>query len=714
MIKRDSPKSDLYRSYRCGIEGLPHIILADTAAPVLIKRDRRPERWEQYLLSDLPAEPFLSGDDDTIYRLGRGLSYIYTYCDVMRMPFDFAPLLSAWILAQVPGDADPVGRTLATFDAWMASLGFEPTDDQFVPFSEAYRTYVASGGDPALDVRSDINRPVSHALEDIEADIDWIVGTLERADTFQALWLVLYPLLMVSDESHAELNLSTPYKTMMYLLALVLQTQQGRRSIPNATALELYTRLERIVSFYRDLPSWRVHEARDAVSATARAFVKTNFNAPLISAEQERRRILELFSLYPEAMRREFGLDSAEIDAVLSALFETLEAQAVSMRQWGTQFYIKPSAWRRFCSMLRRALPWRNPQIDGARSLIEPFCFRVEQLPVDRRLARTFIGHLSAGRGAPLEYRYFAGDSTRYNPAEERPIVALEKGRFFLPRANPLLHAVHTRGLRAIGKSGNTRLRDRYLEAKVAELFGRLFPSAHHDQSVTLVDVPGESDLLIRHGRKLIVVESKAGASPLVLRDPDRSFARISRALDADDSPLTGVGQAQRLIRRIIASEQCVLHDRSGSPLVLRRDELDEYYAVCITLFDWAPFVIDWTNSPADVSRLGEPWVVDFDKLETFANGLFLRGWSGDDLLVYLRERYAAHGKIVTFDELDYVANFILDGSLASIMSTRHAYVFGGRGPSELFDAIEMLAAQRQPMELPACERPCQRNKRDR
>jgi hypothetical protein len=110
----------------------------------------------------------------------------------------------------------------------------------------------------------------------------------------------------------------------------------------------------------------------------------------------------------------------------------------------------------------------------------------------------------------------------------------------------------------------------------------------------------------------------------------------------------------------------------------------------------------------------GLPWIIDFDKLETFVDAINLRGWDGLDFLCYLRERYSLHGKIWTTDELDYAADFIHDGCLDSISCVPYTIIYADRGPAVLFDEIEYIRrGGRGDIAFPRCERPSHRKRAD-
>lgn len=710
MTEHAAKDQELFHAYRSGAEGIGTFALR-TDKRIHIDRHMRRGRCEQFLLLSVPAEPFLRGTKDDVFRAGRALSYLYAYLDSQGAPPAAAASLTKDIIRGVSSHQPPlVNAIFDAFRRWMRAHGLEEVRSNHVTFEEHYTVYANGGDDPGLDLTSPISRHPSHDFDKIDADVARLVELLDGADTIQLLWLTLYPVLIMPEGAQYELNLSAAYKTTEYLRALILQTNAGDRLLSVKEILELYTTLERMVSFYRDLPSWRTLDDPWVGLTVASAFLANSLSAPMVSVEQERQRTRELFSLYPDLISGEFGATAMDVDATCDALVSILSRRADKLQhryRKTVSLVPTPSYWDRVTDFVRRLVRADAvPSHQDYWRLLEPFCFSAKELAMEHSANAEVVRRLSERRGNPLVYRYFSGDTRILNPAEERPIVRVSDELYFLPMANPLYHAVHMRGLRAVTvDNSKTRQRDRYLENKVATLFARLFPDAQLYRSYERDG--GESDLCVVMGRTLMIIESKAGAPPAALRDPDRAYERLRQTSKESNnkSPFHGIRQGQRLIRALMTAGSIDLVS-DGCATKLNAANFDEYFVVCVTLFDWAPLVINWDLLRQVDRTLGYPFAIDYDRLEAFAQALLLRKWDGADFLQYLRERHEVHGKIFTFDELDYAANFILDGDLQSLTCTSNIYSFRGRGPSSVFDDIETAFRTGSGLRLPQCNRP--------
>jgi hypothetical protein len=682
----------LFEAYRAGVEGVPTFGIGKRNVKIL--RDAPPGRCEQFLLCEVDPTPFLKGSKEEVYSAGRALSYLYAYFDIVGI-LGGGPMLTDFIVNEVKRNRPPYVRTIFRgFERLMHKHGFVAENDGRVTFEQGYMTYATTGGDKALDMREAILARPRHSFNKVGEFVDHVVELIDGVETPQLLWILLLPQLIGTEEAFEELNLSAPYKTMEYLQALVLQTQPGRRILSGAEVIDLFTTLERIVAFYRDLPSWREIDDARLANIVANAFAAPNFSAPLISIDQERLRTRELLVRFPEKMRGEFG---AEADGVESALDDVFEA--VSRRG---RIALGP---RNSPSSMSSFFPADGSMTaDDYWDLIGPRVFAVGDL--EREETARVVQELSCGRTLPLKYRYFAGDTRERNPAEEMPIVSLDDGRYFVPSANAICHTVHSRGLRAITVKGDTRRRDAYLEEKVAAVCSRLFPDAKLYRSYKPRDEQGEYDLIIVHGRTLINVESKAAAAPIGFRDPAPALKRLNDAAGQHDSPIYGIEQGQRLARELLSGNRVTLKHKRHGTLELKPDDFDDYFVFCVTLFDWAALVIDWNLWDMVDQSVGYPWAVDLDKFETIAETLLLRGWDGSDLQRYLLERSRVHGRIQTLDELDYAAGFVLDGSLNSITCSTNSYLFPGKGPAGIFDELEVAKQRGFDVKFPPCDRP--------
>jgi hypothetical protein len=593
----------------------------------------------------------------------------------------------------------------------MRFAGFEPVRDDRVPYEDAYVSYVDSGFDEALNMRAPINRQPEHSFAEVEAAVDRVLKALDGVDTNQLLWFVLYPLLIGPDRASETLNLSAAHKSMMFLLALVLQTRAGRRFLPSADILPVYVAIESVADFYRSLPSWREPAASPSVDAVIRSFTNVSHNAPLISVEQELLRLKELFGQYPDEMKQEFGATAEELLSFIDEL-KRLLARGVSRMlrsPEGLAFDVLPDAYWKLKQLGLRVTGQSKRLISSHYELmISPFCFARRDVNLPRDVTRRVLEGLSSRRGQPLNFRNFSGDTRKVNPAEERPLIEVTPGKYFVPMLNELCHAIHGRALGAIRR--NSAKRDTYLENKVAEKLRELFPSAVVHQSMLRVGEDGENDSVILVDRKLLIVESKAGAPPTPLRDPKVAMPVITDAVNSDTSPFYGVAQGQRLLDRLVQGPITLISKVDGHKLTVSADDFDEAFVVCITLYDWAPYTVDRSVLRSDESEVGTPWVTDFDKFDSFSRALLIRGWDGADLLCYLRERYAVDGRIITNDEHDYAALFVLDGDLASLSCVPMTFSFTGRGPSEVFDDIETSVRQGRSIELPRAPRPSLRS----
>lgn len=301
---------------------------------------------------------------------------------------------------------------------------------------------------------------------------------------------------------------------------------------------------------------------------------------------------------------------------------------------------------------------------------------------------------------------------------EQKPLIVAED-HVYVGDLNALWLALYDRLLLASREAEWSRRRGEYVEDKTADILRKLFGVGAVHQHVWERRGGPEHDAIVVIDDALVVVESKgAAAVPPITFDHALNLQRIQAHAETSKSPFYGIKQAQKLLRKLMASSKPVTV-RVGSrkweeavPLELDPRIFKRYFAIAVSLEEYGSLLTDWSTLKIVDTSFGSPWGVDLHAFEQFAWGIERRGWDGRDLLVYLQDRLLCHGGMITGDELDYAGYWLTQGDL--IPFSHPGMSFQGRNWAQIFDELWLERRGLARVEFASVPRPSTAPERDR
>jgi hypothetical protein len=233
--------------------------------------------------------------------------------------------------------------------------------------------------------------------------------------------------------------------------------------------------------------------------------------------------------------------------------------------------------------------------------------------------------------------------------------------------------------------------RDNMLESKGESLFLSLVrkDSLTYSRLYETKDLQHEHDSIIVSGRNLYIIEAKASPPLEPFRDPEKAYTRIKRHFHSSKGIQKGFEQAERIRYRLASEAKITLYDKKTNPvLVLRQDDFDNVFCVCITRDDYGPLATNLNLLLEKGEDTPYPWVINVLDLEFLVQGFNHLGLGESDLVNYLNSRLKLHGKLFGTDELEYIGFYIKHGGLEEIESTNTDLIFLTPDYSDIFDEI--------------------------
>jgi hypothetical protein len=494
--------------------------------------------------------------------------------------------------------------------------------------------------------------------------------------------------LPFSGSSDEPSPLSSKVRQCFFLLGLMLTTPEP--DTPRSFGPDEWGRsvrvLEEIFSAYAWMfwPSPEEVESgadpqRDVKQVAMPAFLHYYSTALLASVEQVSDRIRRYLSPFDDPVKKLTGIavsDALEIamwvsnslqkqaDELVDASKRELEARLSILGRARVEGWSEERVWQEM--QKDDYLPHMTDMVEGLQGFFKVSREAMrEAFGADR--ADAFWRSFVSKRGEARDFTYL----TERNPAEERPLFEVADGMALCPLANALYNAVLRNGEQSLAESdlrdAFLKKRDEVLEVETGDKLRPFFGASAEFWS-GVYETPNlhfEHDLIIRWRRRLFVIEAKASPPTEPFRDPERAYVRIKRAFQSERGIQKAFEQAERIRRRLAASETVELYDARRNLIAkLEPQEIGQTYCVCVTRDDFGYLAVDLSlllEKPEDAPY---PWAVNIFDLEALLDAWSYFGWGPDRLCEYLEERQHLHGKVFTTDELAVAGFFIRHGSL--------------------------------------------------
>lgn len=509
---------------------------------------------------------------------------------------------------------------------------------------------------------------------------------------------------------HDGAKLVSPAKQCFYLIGILLTTKEPShpKTLDISATKKLIESLNEVFQFYAHL-FWPTEDEKDNLSdewyrcreVAMPAFLHYFNTSLMASIEQVVDRIREELMPFDNIVAHDIGLSIETVlkvaDVIAKHQQQNLENLYSSKeREMESRSRLLDKAQREDWSLERlRKDPsnseYREYIIGLLRQIDELFAFDSGELLVSQTEIDYFLDTFSLKRDGSVEFTYL----TETNPAELKPIVHYEGSKYFCPSINALYVALLKKFEEVILSSDSRekylKHRDNVLESKSERLFLSLVSkdSKAYGGLYETEDLQYEHDTIIVSGRNLYILESKASPPLEPFRDPEKAYTRIKRHFHSSKGIQKGFEQAERIRYRLTSEANITLYDKRTNPaLVLRQNDFDNVFCVCITRDDYGPLATNLNLLLEKEEDTPFPWVINVLDFEFLIQGFKHLGLGESDLVNYLNSRLKLHGKLFGTDELEYVGFYLKHGGLEEIVSKKADLIVLAPQYSDIFDEI--------------------------
>jgi hypothetical protein len=278
---------------------------------------------------------------------------------------------------------------------------------------------------------------------------------------------------------------------------------------------------------------------------------------------------------------------------------------------------------------------------------------------------------------------------TDFNELDLTPLMRLKEGKYYVTEAPRLLPTLSTSLLHKISSSSAAQRyfisRDRLTHNKSVQFLGKVFPL---EKIVTEAYYGGirnmdyETDILIPHGRTLLICEVKAKA----LRNPLHTGGNLQKIRsDFNNSIQAAYQQAVRTRDFIQAQESTLFLRRNRQHLcTLKTDDFDEYLLMVVTAESFGNLATDLSTLLEKEEDAPYPLAISLFDLELLVTRLN----TPEKFFDYLRQRGQLHGQVYGGDELDFAGYYLRYGNLnfSEHLRGREGMIMLGGDFSRIFD----------------------------
>jgi hypothetical protein len=194
-----------------------------------------------------------------------------------------------------------------------------------------------------------------------------------------------------------------------------------------------------------------------------------------------------------------------------------------------------------------------------------------------------------------------------------------------------------------------------FQEGKTSEFFSRVFGKDRVHHSLRYGDENQfETDILVTFDDRLLIVESKS--KRLTASAKLGNYDQIIR--DFSGAVQDAYNQAIRTKKYIESSELARFTTQGGDNIVLKRNDFAAIYIVCVTSESYSALLTEITRLLEKDHDGPYPWVVSILDLEIACDYI-----SNPYMFIhFLERRIQCYGKMISFDELDYVGAYLMHG----------------------------------------------------
>lgn len=547
----------------------------------------------------------------------------------------------------------------------------------------------------------------TNVYDKLEERISSLKELLSEVNTENLIGLVATEFGITVDTSEnifKKTQLNSPFKQYLYLIGLLLSTQDKSKSPKKEPPMEkIKTILNEITGSYAELflPSEgqeideRWVEARKISMPVFLNYFNTN---SLTYEEQVIERVREWFTPFDKYIQEKSGVSVDELLRIfifirdnLQNRFDNISILRGKMDEEREQFFNYMKKKKVSFEQAKKEMVLPNT-IKFGEELQLVHHIKIEELKDEfgAEVTKSFINLFSMVRQERNFFYY-----TESNPFEKSPIWKKSDELLFVPMYKQIIHAIQIQLTSLLEDSEHKakfyKNRDNKSEDRTLEIFKNLFKdSAAYYTSVFENDKSqNEHDLLVQYGETLFIVEVKASKVKEPFRDPDKAYNRIKRDFKSDGGIQKGYDQGLNLKSLILEKEETVLYDSKGNELVkLEKEKIKQIFIIVVTAENMGVLATNLSYLLEKPEAEPYAWACNLYDLETALNGIIYKQGTINTFIQYLQEREEFHEYLVASDELEILGCFLENGGLQSLNASKDNIVGFDPDFSTVFDEI--------------------------
>ena len=441
-------------------------------------------------------------------------------------------------------------------------------------------------------------------------------------------------------------SLNSPYREMIYTIGLIMTTSSnGSTPIKKENQNEIYDLLNKIEKSYRLILRKNENRCIKEGMSQEQTFIALMthidyfFTSSVTFINQDLDRLNELFSSYDTEISEKTGFSYSD---VIGFFNQTLEIRTIKLNEYIKANGLKTNPQKK--DLMRNQLFSDN--INALKSIIE---FSRDELKNDEYRKVCDFFSLSKSDGTFFHY-------TEKNPFESKPIIKTENNKYIIPLYKQLPIAIDMNLREMISdKDAFYKRRDKALENKLFIEFSLLgkdscsvYQSVYEEPTSRY-----EHDLLIQHGKTLLIIEAKAKRIREPLRDPDRCYKRLKDDFASESGIQGAYNQAIHLKDKLLSLNNVPLYNKKGEFIVnIDRESYDEILIALITYDEWGFSSVNPSFLLEEINE-EKPWICSITNLEA----IFMSLNDSEDpileLLKYIKWKKEIQDKILSTDEIE-------------------------------------------------------------
>lgn len=525
---------------------------------------------------------------------------------------------------------------------------------------------------------------------ELEKKIDELKVFISNFDSESVLGWIANDLSLqyVGKDLFNDTKLSSPYKQYMYLIGLIISTDEDSCIVSEEEDMAKAKKLlEEIANLHvllffpteEELESDALNQSWYKARQVSMPVFLNYFNTTILNYEEQQiGRIKKWFTSYNDFFKSNFNFSVDELLDIYNYIVIDLRDSLEKTQQLVRLIDIERN---RFLEGIAKGISISEAKKMVNASVVEQFYYHISnryrisisqlEEKFESEVIESFLNIFSIKR-EKRAFKYY----TEENPFELSPLLRKGNDYLFCPVHKQLLNAIFNFLYKELEKSDKRdkfyKKRDMEAEKEAEELLKNIFGNEgrYFSSIFETKDSNHEHDLFVMYKDILVIGEVKASKIKEPFRNPDKAYQRIKRDFKSDRGIQKAYDQGLKLKQLILSQEKTTLYDQQGNEVVnINRMDYKNIYIFCITAENYSILATQLSlllEKPKDELY---PWVCNLYDLENIYNAFKYKKWGVNKFLQYIDERTALHENLFTTDELEICGFYLNEGSLNSIKS---------------------------------------------